>query len=150
MVDRAAIFLGARADARVRLIGDDHLVHQRFVELAPEDRIGRVHRAGAATTIADHFELHGRPQLFFAGAAAGLASGLGADFGAAGLACCTTGFQIFTAGRTRTSRPFEPGTEPLTSNSCRSASTRTTTRLEMVRRLSPSWPGMRLPGNTCA
>src|SRR5467141_2667812 len=97
------------------------------------------------------------PQLFFAsGCGAGLAgcgaglAGCAAAFGAAGLAAWTTGLETLTAGRTTTSRPLEPGTEPLTSRSCLWASTRTISRFRIVRRTSPRWPAMRLPGNTRA
>src|SRR5467141_1749584 len=93
------------------------------------------------------------PQLFFAsGCGAGVAglAGCAAAFGAAGLAAWTAGLETLTAGRTTTSRPLEPGTEPLTSRSCLSASTRTISRFRIVRRTSPRWPAMRLPGNTRA
>src|SRR5256886_1312084 len=92
-------------------------------------------------------------QLFFAsGCGAGVAglAGCGAAFGAAALGAWTTGLETLTAGRTTTSRPLEPGTEPLTSRSWRPASTRTISRFRIVRRTSPRWPAMRLPGNTRA
>src|SRR6266550_4897553 len=97
-------------------------------------------------------------QRFFAsGCGAGVAglAGCGAAFGAAAfgaaaLGAWTTGLETLTAGRTSTSRPLEPGTEPLTSRSCLSASTRTISRFRIVRRTSPRWPAMRLPGNTRA
>src|SRR4051812_47598220 len=86
MVHRAAILLGARADARVRLEGDDDLVHQGLVEIAGEEGVRRVESAGGAFVV-DHLELHGAPHFFAAGAAAaglaGAAAGLATDLASA-------------------------------------------------------------------
>src|SRR6185436_10042433 len=57
VVHRAAVLLRARADARVRLVRDHELVHQRLVEVAREDVVGRLHGAGGAVA-ADHLEFH--------------------------------------------------------------------------------------------
>ena len=53
-----------------------------------------------------------------------------------------------TEGRTITWPPSEPGTAPLISSRLRSASTPMTFRFSVVRRTTPMWPDMRLPGNT--
>src|SRR3954466_12251891 len=55
VIDRAAILLRAGRQARVRLVGDHQLVHQRLVEFATEDGVRPV---DGAATVADHFELH--------------------------------------------------------------------------------------------
>src|SRR6185295_20025163 len=159
VVHGAAILLGARADARVRLECDHNLVYERFVVIAAEHGVVRVQRAAAAAAIlADQFEFHDQALgagCLAAGLAAGFASAfgaaLGSAFGAALGACAFTGARWpLAASWTTTSRPLEPGTEPFTSNSWRSASMRTISSLEMVRRALPRCPGMRLPLKTCA
>src|SRR5690349_19600954 len=57
MVHRAAVLLRARSDARVGLVGDHELMHQRLVEVAREHLVGRLHGAGGTLT-ADHLEFH--------------------------------------------------------------------------------------------
>jgi hypothetical protein len=56
----AAILLRPRAGARIRLVSHDELVHQRLVEFAREQRVGRVDRRGSALLV-DEFEFHGAP-----------------------------------------------------------------------------------------
>src|SRR5438445_5099220 len=58
VVDRAAILLRARAKTRVCLERDHDLMHQRLVEVAREQRVGRVEGAGSAFVV-HHFEFHG-------------------------------------------------------------------------------------------
>src|SRR5450432_284766 len=53
-----------------------------------------------------------------------------------------------TDGRTRTWPPWDPGTAPLISSRLRAISTLMTVRFSVVRRTTPMWPAMRLPGNT--
>src|SRR5207237_6321901 len=55
---------------------------------------------------------------------------------------------VLTDGLTTTWPPSAPGTAPLTSNSPRAASTRTTFSFCTVRLTLPYCPAMRLPGNT--
>src|SRR5262249_13414251 len=117
----AAALLGARAQARVRLVGDHDLVHQRLVVVAPEQRVRRGDRGGLALVV-DQLEVHQAP--------------FAADFG------------VLAAGRTTMSRPRLPGTEPFTMISWRSASMRTISRFCAVRLTLPRCPAMRLPGNT--
>src|SRR6185503_3084850 len=159
VVHSAAILLGARADARVRLERDYNLVYERFVVIAPEHGVIRVQRAAAAAAIlAYEFEFHDQALgagCLAAGLAAGFASAfgaaLGSAFGAALGACAFTAARWHLAASwTTTTRPLEPGTEPFTSSSWRSASMRTISSLEMVRRALPRCPGMRLPLKTCA
>src|SRR5215831_4579015 len=158
MAHIAATFLGARPEASVRLVGDDDLVHQRFVVLAPEERVGSRDRGRALALVVEDLELHHAPLAagaglaaaagLAAGAAAGLAAGAPAWAAALGLPEGPFGRIVFEVGRTTMSRPRLPGTEPLTSSSCRSASTRTTISPCAVRFTAPRCPAMRLPGNT--
>ena len=53
-----------------------------------------------------------------------------------------------TDGRTITSLPAEPGIAPLISSRLRFTSTSTMRSFSVVRRITPMWPDMRLPGNT--
>src|SRR5690606_8660981 len=56
MAHRAAVLLRARTAPRIRLVGDDQLVHQRLVEIAREDRV--LCLVGAAS---DHLQFHDQP-----------------------------------------------------------------------------------------
>src|SRR5207302_9801912 len=64
VIDRAAILLRARAKTRVCLERHHDLVHQRLVEVAREQRVGRVEGAGSAFVV-HHFEFHGAAWLSF-------------------------------------------------------------------------------------
>ena len=81
VADIAAPLLRARAAAGVGLVGRDHLVHQRFVVLAPEQRVGGGHRRRALPLLVDELELHYAPL-----AAGGAACGALAAWAAAGAA----------------------------------------------------------------
>ena len=58
MLDLAAVLLRARALACVGLVGDDDLVHQRFVVFAAEQRFRRRRRTSASTLGIEQFEFH--------------------------------------------------------------------------------------------
>src|SRR6185369_13954597 len=123
VMDLLAVLLGPRALAGIGLEGDDDLVHQVFVVFTAEHGFGRVVLRRGLALLVQEFELH-----YFA------------PFSAVGLA--------FTAGRTVTKPPLEPGTAPLISSSWRASSIRMTSRFWVVTVSSPRWPVMRLPGNT--
>src|SRR5262249_7733719 len=143
----AAALLLARSEPPVRLVGDDDLVHQRFVVLAPEESVGGRDRGRALALVVEDLELHHAPFAAGAGfaAAAGLAAGAAAGLAAGAPACAVAlglpdgpfARTVLEVGRTTMSRPRLPGTEPFTSSNCRSASTRTTTRPCAVRCTAP-------------
>ena len=58
VLDGAAVLLRARALAGIGLIGHHHLVHQRFVVVAGEHGVGRVHLRGGLTLFIQELELH--------------------------------------------------------------------------------------------
>src|SRR6185369_2536101 len=117
----------ARAQARVRLEGDDDLVDERLVVVAREHGVGSVDLRGRLALLVDHVELHqAAPFAVFAAAFDG----------------------AFTAGRTTTWPFLAPGTAPRTSSSWRASSMRTMSRFCVVRLTLPSWPDIFLPGKT--
>src|SRR5262249_35292417 len=120
----AARLLLARALAAVRGVRDDDLVHERFVEVAAEELVGRLNALLGFALVVDDLEFH------YLAPFAALGDG------------------AFTLGRTTTAAFLAPGTEPVTMMSERSASTRATSSSWMVRFTAPRWPDMRLPGNT--
>ena len=91
MLDLRAVLLGARALAGIGLVGHHQLVHQRFVVVATEHGLGRIHLGRGLALVVQEFELH-----YLASSLAALA---------------------LTAGRTVTKPPREPGTAPLISSS---------------------------------
>src|SRR5439155_20903155 len=83
----AAPLLRPRASAGVRLVGDDDLVHQRFVELASEQCVRRSYARPPLPLLVGDLQLHHAPLAPVAGAAlaagagAALAAGAGAALG---------------------------------------------------------------------
>ena len=71
VLDLAAVLLRARALARVGLVGDDDLVHQRFVVVAAEHGVGRVDLRGRLALVVEELEFHQFGSLL-GGALAGL------------------------------------------------------------------------------
>src|SRR5207302_8847505 len=138
VADVAAPLLRAGAAAGVRLIGDDYLMHQRFVELASEQCVGGGHGRRTFALLVDELELHHAPLAAGAGAAlaagaeAALAAGAGvalADRAAAGAGFEGAAFgegrltrAALVVGRTPMSRPRPPGTHPVTASTWRSTS----------------------------
>src|SRR6185295_13289191 len=126
VLDHGAVELGAGAQARVGLEGDDDLVHQRLVVVAREDRVGRLDLGGRLALVVEKVDLHQFAPFL---ATAFLRGAL-------------------TAGRTTTWPFFAPGTAPRTSSSWRASSMRTMSRFWVVLVTLPSWPDIFLPGNT--
>jgi hypothetical protein len=58
VLDLATIFLFAIAATGIRLIGNDDLVHQRLIEVATEDGIGRVDFGRRLTQIIEQVQFH--------------------------------------------------------------------------------------------
>jgi len=116
-----AIFLRAGALTAIGTVGDDDLMDQIFVVLTIEHGLGHFHLGSRLTLVIQEFELHQFAPLEML---------------------------AFTAGRTVTKPPLDPGTAPLMSNSWRASSTRTTSRFCIVTVSSPMWPVIFLPGNT--
>src|SRR5699024_8647834 len=99
MLDFSAILLGAVAGTCVGLVGNDDLMHERFVEFTTKNRVGCIDRSRRLTLIIQELDFHYAP------------------FPAA-----------LTDGRTTMFEPAWPGTAPRTSSRPRSTSTRMTSR----------------------
>ena len=117
VVHRAAVLLRARADARVRLVGDDELVHQRLVEIAREHCVFAFTAPLLPTILSSMIRPSARVAWRRACGlrrqASAFGSALGSALGAAFGACAFTGALCpLAARRTTTSPPLGPAPTP--------------------------------------
>src|SRR5690606_36005205 len=103
----------------------------------PKDAVDEIDLAGLGPLERGDVGLHHPPSCLSAPAALN-APGFGASFGSS----------FFTASRSRTQPPLEPGTAPRTITRPRATSVLSTTRFCVVTRSSPVWPAIFLPLNT--
>src|SRR3546814_729734 len=128
----------------------DHAVQNVRARLQPENFVGKIDRAGLRRRECGYIDLHYAPSLSAPAASTGAASAATAPparRNAPGVGT-PSGNLPFTASRTRTQPPLEPGTAPLTMIRPRSTSVRTTSRFWVVMRSAPMCPAIFLPLNT--